>query len=284
MIKAIIRRIVGGTAAPGLRSADVVAPSASQEPRPDKEGLLSLIVKIGAQIQEVNLSEEEQYIFAEKAAMSIYPKFRFSEFGRLWLNDQEFFDDYIEFMDPGNWHSADRKFMLNQFLNSTAGIDGDFAECGAYAGGSAIFMCRTAVARGRHVHLFDSFEGLSAPNAYDGSYWAKGALASAEDRIRANLERYSGQFTTYKGWIPSRFTEVEKKQFAFVHIDVDLYEPTRDSLEFFYPRVPSGGILLLDDHGFSSCPGARKAAIEFFDGKPERIIDVTTGQGLIVKR
>ena len=37
-------------------------------------------------------------------------------------------------------------------------------------------------------------------------------------------------FTLMKGWIPTRFQEVADRHFAFVHIDVDLYEPTRDSL------------------------------------------------------
>ena len=79
------------------------------------------------------------------------------------------------------------------------------------------------------------------------------------------------------------FAEVENQRFAFVHIDVDLYQPTRDSIEFFYPRLNPGGILLLDDYGFRSCPGATAAADEFFTDKDEAVANLPTGQGVVVK-
>ena len=60
-------------------------------------------------------------------------------------------------------------------------------------------------------------------------------------------------------------------------------QPTRDSIEFFWPRINPGGILLLDDYGFFICPGARKAADDFFKGRPEPILEIPTGQGLIIK-
>ena len=44
----------------------------------------------------------------------------------------------------------------------------------------------------------------------------------------------------YKGWIPEKFNLVDNSKFSFVHIDVDLYEPTLKSLEFFFPRLEEG--------------------------------------------
>ena len=84
------------------------------------------------------------------------------------------------------------------------------------------------------------------------------------------------------GWIPSRFADVSAERFAFVHIDVDLYQPTRDSLTFFYERMLPGGIVLCDDYGFASCPGALRAMDEFFAGRPETIIHLPTGQGMAI--
>ena len=72
--------------------------------------------------------------------------------------------------------------------------------------------------------------------------------------------------------------------FCFVHIDVDILEPTRDSIEFFYPRMMPGGIMLFDDYGFTSCPGAKLAADVFFEGRPEKIGLLTTGQAIIIKQ
>ncbi|HBH79257.1 MAG TPA: hypothetical protein DDY39_05465, partial [Nitrospira sp.] len=70
----------------------------------------------------------------------------------------------------------------------------------------------------------------------------------------------------YKGWIPDRFPEVKERRFAFVHIDVDLYQPIMDSLKFFFPRLLPGGIIVVDDYGYSIFPGAKKAVDEFRSG------------------
>src|SRR5262249_6618059 len=117
----------------------------------------------------------------------------------------------------------------------------------------------------------------------DGSYWRRGALSAGEQALRATLTGFEN-YRVYKGWIPERFKDVESLTFRFVHIDERLCEPTRDSLEVFYPRVASGGILLLDDHGFRSCPGATKAAEEFFANKPEELSLLPTGQAFTMKR
>ena len=228
------------------------------------------------------LDENERYILAEQLSTAVYPHFKFSEFGRVWLDDDDFFVNYKRFMDPNNWHSADRKFAMRSLVKAATRLPGDFAECGVYNGGSAIYMSEQAAASGKHLHLFDSFEGLSEPGELDGSYWTKGGLAYGQEKVEENLSEFAGHFTCYRGWIPDRFEEVGDKTFSFLHVDVDLHEPTSDTIAFFYPRMTAGGFILLDDHGFSSCPGARGAAEEFFSEKPEAIIDLPTGQGLVV--
>jgi hypothetical protein len=71
----------------------------------------------------------------------------------------------------------------------------------------------------------------------------------------------------YKGWIPERFAVVAGRSFCFAHIDVDLYRPTLDSMAFFYPRMAPGGIILLDDYGFSTCPGVTEAVDRLHGGQ-----------------
>jgi hypothetical protein len=61
-----------------------------------------------------------------------------------------------------------------------------------------------------------------------------------------------------------------------------LYQPTLDSVVFFYPRMNRGGLMLFDDYGFATCPGARRAIDEFFTDKPEPIIDLPTGQAFVL--
>lgn len=229
------------------------------------------------------LADSDKFLLAERLSHAAYPAYKFSEFGREWLADQQFFADYRKLMDKANWHSADRKYFVKEIARGSFGLTGDFAECGVYTGGTALILCRQAEAQARHVHLFDSFEGLSTPSADDGDYWKPGALACSLEQVRTNLSPFTN-YTCYKGWIPSRFDAVADRLFALVHIDVDLHDPTRDALDFFYPRLVSGGAIILDDHGFSSCPGARRAALDFCRDKSESVIDLPTGQGLIVRR
>ena len=98
-----------------------------------------------------------------------------------------------------------------------------------------------------------------------------------------NLQKFNGSFTLYKGWIPARFDEAKDKTFSLVHIDVDLYEPTLASLAFFWPRISAGGMIVCDDYGFESCPGARRAMDEFFAERGLSVVHLTTGQGFVTK-
>jgi O-methyltransferase len=226
--------------------------------------------------------EEERYRIAETLTTAVYPKYKFSEFARLFLDDEEFIAYYRRFMDPGNWHSLDRKYTLDQLLKLTLEIEGDAAECGVYRGASSYLICRAIRPYGKCNHLFDSFQGLSAPTEMDGAYWRAGALRATEVEVRDNLREF-GNFAIHAGWIPSRFEEVTARRFSFVHIDVDLYEPTLDSVTFFYERLTPGAIMLFDDYGFRTCPGAKLAVDEFLRERPELTVMLPTGQAFIVK-
>jgi len=228
-------------------------------------------------------NENALYQTAEALATAVYPKYKFSEYARLFLEDTDFLAYYERFMDPGNWHSLDRKYTLDQLLKLTLHLAGDVAECGAYKGASAFLMCRAHRGSGRLVHLFDSFEGVSDPGEFDGDYWTPRALEMPEQALRESLAGFDN-YRVYQGWIPGRFPEVAGHAFAFVHIDVDLYRPTLDSLEFFYERTLPGGVILMDDYGFRTCPGAKAAADEFFRDKPEPVVMLSTGQAFAIKR
>lgn len=225
--------------------------------------------------------EHDRFQAAELLCSAIYPKYRFSEYGRIYLEDEDFLNYYRRFMDVGNWHSLDRKYVLDQFLKLTQGIEGDAAECGTYKGFSALRICMAFRGSSRLVHLFDSFEGLSSPGSSDGDYWVAGELSASENFLHATLAGFDN-YRAYKGWIPERFEAVADKKFSFIHIDVDLYRPTLESLEFFYPRMAQGGLILMDDYGFTSCPGAKQAADEFFAHRQEPIVMLPTGQSFVV--
>ncbi|MFQ5587972.1 MAG: TylF/MycF/NovP-related O-methyltransferase [Nitrospiria bacterium] len=226
--------------------------------------------------------EYARFSLAERISNKIYNRYKFSEFGRTFLYDKAFLQYYQRFENTGNFHSLDRKYALDQLMKLTFSLEGETAECGVYKGASSYLICRNIAGRNKSHHIFDSFEGLSRPGAEDGDYWKKGDLACAEADIRENLKAFDF-VRYYKGWIPDRFSEVVELRFCFVHLDIDLYQPTLDSLAFFYPRMVPRGVLLCDDYGFINCPGAQKAMNIYFSDKTEQIVSLPTGQGFVIK-
>lgn len=186
--------------------------------------------------------------------------------------------------------ALDRRFVLTQIAESVRALEGSTAECGAYLGVGSALICRALEGTWREgaTHFaFDAFEGLPEPVEADradtGQWWTEGDLKTDSSPIEARLAPFP-RARIMVGWIPERFPGVAERAFRLVHIDVDLYKPTKDSIEFFWPRLVPGGVLLLDDHGVVSCPGARKAAVEFFAKTGDPIIELPTGQAIVWKR
>jgi O-methyltransferase len=232
---------------------------------------------------QLQLTDQQCFDLAESLTAFIYPKYRFSEFGRKFLEDQQFAEFYTNRVSSLNFHSYDRKYLLKEILKLAKDVPGDTIEVGVYEGSASYLIAQLARRAGKRHHLFDSFEGLSEPGSFDGDYWSRGMMAVSEEQVRANLSEFDN-ICYWRGWIPERFYEVADQYFSFLHVDVDIYQPTLDTIAFFYPRMSNGGIILSDDYGFASCPGARKAVDEFFADKPEAVIDLPTGQALVIVR
>jgi hypothetical protein len=215
--------------------------------------------------------------------------YRLYKYSHSWPHDKEFLKIWRAYPESSN-RIKDKRYVQYQLARSISTLPGDTAECGVYRGAGSYLILRATEGQNRLHHMFDSFQGLSKPESYDlpdekeAHSWKAGELAIGLDVVKRNLINFDN-LCFYKGWIPERFHEVAERRFAYVYIDVDLYKPTFDSLDFFYDRMVSGGLLVCDDYGFVDCPGAKKACDEFISDKPEKyIIHLSSGQGLIVKR
>jgi len=218
-----------------------------------------------------------------KIGQLLVPGYRFSWPGPDWWHNQAF-NQYLEQFNEIEGYNTQRRWAMTQLLRMIEAVDGDTAECGVYRGAAShtILFASSKSNYSRHHHIFDSFDGISAPVGEDGNYWTRGDLTASEQIAFDALREFKDK-TFYRGWIPDRFPEVELKQFSFVHVDVDLYQPTKDSIEFFYPRMPPGSIFVCDDYGLKVCPGATKACDEFLSDKVEKIISMPDGAGYFVK-
>lgn len=156
---------------------------------------------------------------------------------------------------------------------------GAFAEVGAFRGDSAEIVCRTK--GNQRFYVFEAFHGLPAStHRFDGRF-REGMFASNEQKLRRRLQRYPNT-TVIAGYFPETADCVMLEQFSYVHIDVDLYEPTYAALDFFYTRLLGGGRIIV--HDYSQSEGVWRAVDEFLADKDESVEGMGTTQALITKR
>ncbi|HXL69202.1 MAG TPA: TylF/MycF/NovP-related O-methyltransferase [Xanthobacteraceae bacterium] len=204
-------------------------------------------------------------------------------------------DRFAQFTMTG----IERRWALVQamlYLNDRA-IAGDIVECGVWRGGNMLTakaLCQHSLMR-RNFYLFDTFRGMSRPTEVDidrygtpASKWYEQSGKQAHNEwCYAGVEEVRENFRS-NGLLDDSIIFVEgevedtlrdaanvPKEIALLRLDTDFYESTKAELEVLYPRLVSGGILIIDDYGYWQ--GARKATDEYFkDSRPLLIrIDYT---------
>ena len=157
-------------------------------------------------------------------------------------------------------------------------VPGEIVECGVWRGGSMQAVALTLAAAGdttRHLHLFDTFEGMPPPTEHDvrasdgeaaarllathgqgSAVWAKAGLEDVQQGM-AEVD-YPAELVHYhQGMVEETIPEQAPEQIAILRLDTDWYASTKHELEHLYSRLSPGGVLIIDDYG--SWEGARKA-------------------------
>ncbi len=181
----------------------------------------------------------------------------------------------------GTLLTADENYNILSFARGFAHREGSFIEIGTYRGASAKLICE---AKGdKKLYVCDTFEGLPPSDPKDRSVHRSNQYACSLESVSDYLKEYPN-VTYVKGFFPQSAEGVipEDEKFAFAHIDVDLYEGTLKGIEYLYPRMIPGGVII--SHDFSILAGVRQAVYEFMENHPEAsMMELPTIQCLIVK-
>jgi hypothetical protein len=207
-----------------------------------------------------------------------------------FTHDEVFMSLYDQ-CKPYTMTTIERMFALYQAVNYVVKYDisGDFVECGVWRGGSSMMIALVLAKLGctdRQLHLYDTFEGMSEPTKVDVTYrgddaellmqksmynketsvWCLADISDVKNNMALtgynpkNIHYVKGKVEdTIPGNIPSN-------GIALLRLDTDFYESTAHELEYFYPMLIQGGVLIIDDYGHWD--GCKKAVDEYFVDKP----------------
>ena len=185
-------------------------------------------------------------------------------------------------------------FLCKYYIYASK-IEGNIIECGVLRGFSSylLMLLNQKISKNimeKKFYLIDSFGGLSKilpeditnePNIHQHK---KGDLKADFKSVKHLFSDFKNVIIL-KGWIPNIFNKINSNdRYCFVHLDVDLYKPTLDSLNFFYDKVVNGGLIITDDYLSEFFPGNRKAWNEFVKSKKiKNSICLPSGQAVIIK-
>lgn len=151
-------------------------------------------------------------------------------------------------------------YMYAQCLISTQHLEGDVAEVGVYIGRTAKMI--EGFRGDRCLFLFDTFTGIPGNvKEIDDMYWEGKYDDVNYEKVKEMFKGDPNVFI-HKGVFPqdTGYT-IKLNKFSFVHLDVNIYQSTKDCLEFFWPKMVDNGIILI--HNTSQAEGAKQALQEF---------------------
>ncbi|MEU8151923.1 class I SAM-dependent methyltransferase [Nonomuraea sp. NPDC048901] len=178
--------------------------------------------------------------------------------------------------------SLERYFNLENLARAALGLGGEFAECGAFYGGSTYVLLRALSEAPLRLHVFESFRGLPPPGPKDDRRWKEGDFRSS-DKVFLELTRdYAGNLCLHTGDVQTSLPHLADRRFGFAHVDLDLYESTKYAMTFFLPRLVAGGVIVCDDYGFPTESGAKAAVDQTCAAAGARVIPLSSGQAVVV--
>lgn len=163
-------------------------------------------------------------------------------------------------------------------------LEGAFVECGVFKGASfsrfSIFRELFSKELNNKMIAFDIFDEFPE-TSFEGDKALREKLIKEAGANSISVEQLQEVLTEkncasnvdlVKGdiceTVPKYVSENPDLKIALLNLDVDIYEPSVVILEHLYPKIVSGGILILDD--YNVFPGETKAVDEYFsDNKME---------------
>lgn len=246
-----------------------------------KSAILTLLKNIFAYF------ERDFIISKRQNPKSPYESVFLSDIYAPWKTDREF-NEVFAITSAYSLVRTHRSYELWQLVAETAHTAGALLEVGVWRGGTGALIAKRAQSLGipDPVYLCDTFEGVvkagGLDSAYKGGEHADTSVEVVEDLLKT-LDVHNAQ--VLKGIFPDETAQkIPEGPIRFCHIDVDVYQSAKEVLEWVWPRLSSGGMVVFDDYGFRATSGVTRLVDEERGKDDNIVIHNLNAHGIIIKR
>ena len=161
----------------------------------------------------------------------------------------------------------------------------ELGVCDGLTAAYAINAMNDYVGKGAKIYLIDAWQAMRESELMLEERGATGAYSYLSlQNTKNNLNNFTFDSTYIKGYVPEILNDREIPLYLdWLHIDLNASQPTIASLDFFWHKMRSGGIVLLDDYGFIGYQETRKAVDLWVNKNDALLIAIPTGQAIIFK-
>ena len=269
------------------------------------------LIKFGQEIYSKHPALRPFLTFIKK---NFFTKPKFSGWGMTsiheppWLND----DEGKKFLEINNY--IKNNFAFNKKIQGTTkGIMDDLlwrhwivsyavkhatkfaktenynlVECGVEWGYTAFFALKTLTNNDKKMnsfsmHLYDAWQDMREEELLESEYWHVNLYKNLDiESTKKNLIEFKENLIFHQGYIPDSLIKKPDPPdtIFYLHIDLNSAKPTEYALEFFYPRLVIGGVILFDDYGWDAYEDTKNTIENFFKDKPGLLMKIPTGQAI----
>ena len=170
-------------------------------------------------------------------------------------------------------------------------VEGDIIECGVAMGGNfaSMIIGATSLIEGHNRKFwgFDSFVGIQLAGKkdtqqagigeiihdtnvpYESLLVSSGITSHSKEQVWNNLNNWGltkFNIELVEGWVQNTIPIVDERinKIAILRLDMDVYHPTKFTLDYWWDKISDGGVIIIDDWALD---GVRTACNEFFEEK-----------------
>lgn len=171
-------------------------------------------------------------------------------------------------------------------IKSVQHLEGDFVECGVFRGFKSHFLCKYFDFENwdKQFWLYDTYEGIAQK-------YSSGSPIAKEEHNKPRLHEFvQDRFSSYsnvnviKGIVPDVFASTVPDKICYLHLDMNSYMAEIGALEGLWSKIPSGGIVILDDYGLYSHRAQQQHEDNWFKQVDHSVLELPTAQGVVIKK